>query len=60
MRSKYRLPRDLPAAACGRCLWWKQIDADGWGQCLVQDEKTWYKCMVCSEYEMDNEINYAQ
>lgn len=60
MRSKYRVPRDLPAAACGRCLWWKQTDADGWGQCVLQGNMTWYKTMVCSEYDMDNEINIAQ
>lgn len=30
MRSKYKVPRDLPAAACGRCMWWKQTDDEGW------------------------------
>lgn len=56
MRSKYQVPADLPAAACGRCLWWQQSDPEGWGKCLVKNYRIWYKCMVCPEYEMDNDI----
>lgn len=53
MKSKYQLPADCPAVACGRCMWWKQKDEVGWGQCLVYKDKRWYKCMVCPEYEFD-------
>lgn len=53
MKSKYEIPKDLPAAACGRCIWWQQIDPEGWGQCLVMNEKRWYQCMTCNEYEYD-------
>lgn len=51
MRSDYKLPADCPLAACGRCIWWQQKDAEGWGQCQLFREKRWYKCMVCPEYE---------
>lgn len=60
MRTKYKVPRDLPAAACGRCMWWKQTDDEGWGKCLIWNEKRWYQCMVCQEYDMDTEINYKE
>lgn len=60
MDSKFLVPKDLPAAACGRCLWWQQSDSEGWGQCLVHREKRWYKCMVCPEYEMDAHIRQVK
>lgn len=54
MKTRFQRPNDTPAAACGRCLWWKQIDNQGWGKCLVlKNEKRWYKCMVCPEYEFE-------
>lgn len=60
MDSKFLVPKDLPAAACGRCLWWQQSDSEGWGHCLVHREKRWYKCMVCPEYEMDAHIRQVK
>lgn len=50
---KYQRPNDTPAAACGRCFWWKQTDNQGWGKCLVLNEKRWHQCMVCPEYEFE-------
>ena len=52
MKSKFEIPAGLPAHACGRCLWWRQIDAEGWGKCRLNLEKRWYQCLVCPEYEM--------
>lgn len=54
MKTEYILPADTPAAACGRCIWWKQTTQDGWGRCMVYKEKRWYKSMVCLEYEQDS------
>lgn len=51
--SKFKRPTDTPAAACGRCFWWEQRTDDGWGRCLVQKTKMYYKCIVCSEYEFE-------
>lgn len=56
MKGKYRIPKDVPAEACGRCLWFKPDYKDGYGKCLVHGVKRYYKCMVCSEYEQDSEI----
>ena len=56
MRGKYKIPKDVPAAACGRCIWFKLDYKEGWGKCLVHREKRYYKCMVCSEYDFDIEI----
>lgn len=56
MKGKYPIPSDLPAAACGRCMWFKCIKSDGWGKCLLDGSSHWYKCMVCVEYEFDPEI----
>lgn len=53
MSSVYEKPKDMPKAACGRCQWWQQTDAEGWGKCLVRNDKAWYKCMVCVEYEQE-------
>ena len=54
MKGRYPLPQDLPAAACGRCLWFKLTKNDGYGQCLVRPGQLYYyKCMVCAEYEQD-------
>lgn len=53
MKSKFEIPKDLPAAACGRCVWWLQTDAEGWGDCLVVNDKRWYQCMICNEYDQD-------
>lgn len=48
------MPKDLPAAACGRCLWFKLIKNNGYGQCLFQPSLLYYyKQMVCKEYEQD-------
>lgn len=55
MRSKYQLPKDCPAAACGRCMWWQQQNAEGQGKCLLKEGKFFYKSMVCCEYEYDEE-----
>lgn len=57
MKSEYTVPRDLPAAACGRCVWNKPITSEGWGMCLIYRERRWYKCMVCPEYDQDPEPN---
>ena len=56
MKDKFPIPSDVPAAACGRCMWFMCMAADGWGICLLDDSRHWYKCMVCEEYEMDPEI----
>lgn len=53
MESRFRVPKDVPAAACGRCMWWQQKDDEGWGKCLLKRGTFWYKCMVCCEYEQD-------
>ncbi len=53
MTTNYQVPVDTPHAACGRCEWWKPKTHDGWGRCAWWREKRWYKCMVCSEYEVD-------
>lgn len=57
MKNAHKVPSDLPAAACGRCFWHKLTDDEGNGKCLVWNEYRYYKCMVCSEYEMDPDIN---
>lgn len=54
MDSIYERPADTPAAACGRCMWWKQTDEEGNGQCVICNESRWYKCQVCEEYDMDS------
>lgn len=56
MRGKYKIPKDVPSAACGRCIWFKPDYKEGWGKCLIHDEKRYYKCMVCSEYELETDI----
>lgn len=56
MESRFRVPKDVPAAACGRCVWWQQKDAEGWGKCLLKRGSFWYKCMVCCEYEFDPDV----
>lgn len=56
MRGKYKIPKDVPAAACGRCFWFKPNFKSGMGKCFVHGEKRYYKCMVCSEYELDTEL----
>lgn len=58
MKGKYKIPKDVPAAACGRCFWFKPDYMDGMGKCLldVYEQKRYYKCMVCSEYELDTDI----
>lgn len=53
MKSKFEMPEGLPQHACGRCFWWRQTDAEGWGKCRLNNEKRWYQCMVCCEYEMN-------
>lgn len=54
MKGNYPLPQDLPAAACGRCMWFKLTDREGYGQCVVRHgDRYYYKCMVCAEYEQD-------
>lgn len=55
MKDKVKRPGDIPAAACGRCIWWYNETEEGQGHCAVWDEKRYYKCMVCPEYEFDNE-----
>lgn len=56
MRRKYIIPSDSPAVCCARC-WWHApiIDKDGFSYCIIHREKRYYKCMVCSEYEIDPE-----
>lgn len=53
MDSKYQRPADTPAAACGRCIWWTQTNAEGEGNCTIWDDSRFYKCMVCYEYERE-------
>ena len=57
MRGKFKVPADVPSAACGRCIWFKLDRPDGWGKCLVGRGTFFYKCMVCEEYEFDADIN---
>lgn len=60
MKSKYTRPADTPAHACGRCLWWKQTDPEGWGLCRIWNDKYWHKCMTCEQYEYEpEEVNQA-
>ena len=56
MKGKFKIPADVPAAACGRCIWFKLDRPDGWGKCLVKKGSFFYKCMVCAEYEFDGEV----
>lgn len=56
MKGKFKIPADVPAAACGRCIWFKLDRPDGWGKCLVKKGSYFYKCMVCAEYEFDSDI----
>lgn len=57
MKRAYVLPADTPAAACGRCLWFiANMYNDGYGQCVYWQEKRFYKCMVCDEYELDTDV----
>ena len=49
----YEMPTDLPAAACGRCMWFDLRDSQGNGKCLIFEHACYYKCMPCVEYEMD-------
>lgn len=51
MSGRYPKLSDMPAVCCGRCMWYHQIDADGYGRCLLYGSKRYYKCMVCTEYE---------
>lgn len=60
MKSNHKLPADVPAHGCGRCMWWKQTTPDGWGMCLLQKHPHWYQCMVCDEYEFDPEQKAGQ
>lgn len=52
-RSSFDMPADLPAAACGRCVWFDLRDSQGNGKCLVFEHACYFKCMPCVEYEMD-------
>ena len=52
---RFKMPADTPAAACANCIWWTQRTVDGWGRCHIYNERRYYKCMVCSEYELDPE-----
>ena len=52
MKSKFEMPSGLPKHACGRCLWWRQTDAKGWGYCRLKRQKCWYQRMICCAYEM--------
>lgn len=56
MRYLFKRPADTPSAACGRCIWFSQDTAEGWGRCALWREKRWYKCMICVEYECDPDI----
>ena len=58
MKTKYKMKPDLPAAACGRCMWFELGNDQGDGRCLVHKEYRYYKCMVCDEYDLDTDINY--
>lgn len=53
MRGQYQRPSDMPAACCGRCMWFHQNDKDGNGHCLLDGYLHYYKCMVCEEYEFE-------
>ena len=56
MNGKFKIPADVPAAACGRCIWFKLDRSDGWGKCLVKKGSYFYNSMVCAEYEFDIDI----
>lgn len=56
MKGKFPIPSDVPAAACGRCMWFKCMTPGGYGKCLLDGSRHFYKCMVCEEYELDPEI----
>lgn len=53
MKTRFQLPADAPEHCCGRCYWWHQKNADGDGKCITYGEPSYYKCMVCAEYEMN-------
>jgi hypothetical protein len=57
MKGKFKIPADVPAAACGRCIWFKLDRPDGFGKCRIWNDMYFYKCMVCEEYELDSEID---
>lgn len=59
MNGKFKVPADVPAAACGRCIWFKLDRPDGWGKCLIGRGTFFYKCMVCPEYEFDTDLVLA-
>ena len=59
MRGKYKIPADVPAAACGRCIWFKLDRPDGWGKCLIWSSSHFYKRFVCEEYEFDTDLVLA-
>lgn len=46
--------KDRPKAGCSRCFWWLEYPhlEDGWGQCALNGEPTWFKHAPCSEYEL--------
>lgn len=43
----------LPKEGCARCFWWRRRGTSPWGRCRAHDEKRWYQCMPCVEYERD-------
>lgn len=53
------VPSDCLRVACGFCEWFffSNIDNDGFGDCAIYGEKRYYKCMVCSEFELNYEIS---
>lgn len=42
-----------PNHGCSRCIWWKYERHDGWGYCMLFQEKSWYQAPPCVEYELE-------
>ena len=59
MKGKCKIPADVPAAACGRCYWFKLDRPDGWGKCALLKSSHFYKSFVCEEYELDTDLVLA-
>lgn len=59
MNCRIPVPPDFPAAACGRFIWFDTTNVLGDGRCILYREYRFYKCMVCCEYEQDNDVNIA-
>ena len=52
----FKRPADTPITSCGRCIWFYQDTAEGWGRCVLRRDRKWYRCMTCVDYEHDSGI----